>query len=450
MPLEQVAGTDLRYHLIAFDKDGRERNDGGGLQSEKARSELSSERITDVFLFSHGWQSDLPSARNQYSNWIRTMADCTSDVKKISAATGGSFRPILIGVHWPSMPFGDESMGEAGSFAVSAGEKAATEPDAVVEAWIDSYSANIADTPAAREALRVIVSSAIEQAAPDRLPPDVAAACVTLNQESGLKSLGPGAEPGSDREPFDPEAVYANVLEEESVSFGDFALGGLLALPRTLSFWAMKARARHFGETGGHKLLTSLMKTAAKHVRFHLMGHSFGCVVVSSMLGGQGGSGELVRPVDTLILVQGAISHWSYCAEIPFLQGVPGYFHSIVRDERVVGPIITTQSEHDLAVGMWYPLAAGINQELYFGFKLPRYGAVGGFGLCGLDERTHFAKILVDGSDYDFQPRQIYNLESSDVISHKLGIFVGAHSDFHHPEIAHAVWSAVMPPAGSR
>src|SRR5262249_41066287 len=155
---------------------------------------------------------------------------------------------------------------------------------------------------------------------------------------------------------FDPDAVYAAVLEEEPVSFGEFGLGGLLALPRTLSFWVMKARARNFGETGGHELLTSLMATARSDVRFHLMGHSFGCIVLSAILCGESGSGKLPRPIDTLILVQGALSLWSYCAEIPFLPGLPGYFHPIVRDERVSGPIITTQSEHDLAVGRWYPL----------------------------------------------------------------------------------------------
>ena len=123
---------------------------------------------------------------------------------------------------------------------------------------IDAYAKRIADTPAAREALRVIINRAIDDIAPDQLPPEVADACAVLDRESGLGSGGEGSEPGSDRETFDPESVYAAVQEEEGVSFGDFGLGGLLALPRTLSFWKMKARAQRFGEGGGHDLLKAL------------------------------------------------------------------------------------------------------------------------------------------------------------------------------------------------
>ena len=32
--------------------------------------------VTDVFLFSHGWLSDVPAARAQYGLWIGAMAGC--------------------------------------------------------------------------------------------------------------------------------------------------------------------------------------------------------------------------------------------------------------------------------------------------------------------------------------------------------------------------------------
>ena len=36
---------------------------------------------------------------------------------------GGAFRPLLIGLHWPSLPFGDEELsgGGAASFAAAGG-----------------------------------------------------------------------------------------------------------------------------------------------------------------------------------------------------------------------------------------------------------------------------------------------------------------------------------------
>ena len=90
---------------------------------------------------------------------------------------------------------------------------------------VDAYAARLADTPAAREALRTIIDRAIDDAAPDQLPPEVADAYAVLDRESGLGAGGEGAEPGSDREPFDPERVYRAVQEEEAVSFGGFGLG---------------------------------------------------------------------------------------------------------------------------------------------------------------------------------------------------------------------------------
>lgn len=401
---------------------------------------LAEEPVTDVFLFSHGWQGDVPAARWQYDAWIRAMAGCRADIERMNEARGGGFRPLLIGLHWPSLPFGDEELGGGG--AASFGAPAGAAP-VEVETMVDAYAARIADTPAARAALRVIIELAIDDVAPDDLPREVADACAVLDRESGLGSAGEGAEPGADREPFDPERVYSAVQEEEAVSFGGMGFGGLLALPRTLSFWAMKDRARRLGDGGGHALLNDLQRAAgaAREVRMHLMGHSFGCIVASAMLAGPGGRGSLIRPIDSLALVQGALSLWSYCGEIPTVPGRAGYFHKVLAGGRVRGPIVTTQSEYDVAVGRWYPLAAGVAGQVAFGpGGLPRYGAVGAFGLRGLDAIAHDGEIGPADAAYDFEPGRIYNLEGSRIIRESAGFFVGAHSDFARPEVAHALW----------
>lgn len=59
----------------------------------------------------------------------------------------------------------------------------------------------------------------------------------------------------------------------------------VLAPLYVLSFWKMKDRARRIGETGAHLLLLHLQQ-AAPAARFHCMGHSFGCIVVSAMIAG--------------------------------------------------------------------------------------------------------------------------------------------------------------------
>ena len=161
MPIEQVPGTDLSYHLIAFDSEGREREraEEGELASRRALQVLANEPVTDVFLFSHGWQGDVAAARRQYNAWIGAMAGCTSDIERMRQARAGAFHPLLIGLHWPSLPWGDEDLvGPSVSFGPTAAPP--------VDALVDEYAGRIADTPAAREALRTILAAALDDIAP--------------------------------------------------------------------------------------------------------------------------------------------------------------------------------------------------------------------------------------------------------------------------------------------
>jgi hypothetical protein len=436
MPVESVLGTDLHYYLIAFDASGQERAEGPGeYLSRSVADVLAREAITDVFLMSHGWKGDVPAAREQYGRWVGAMARCAEDIAHMRQVRPG-FLPLLVGLHWPSLPYGDESLGTV-SFDVGGGDP--------VEILIEQAAERIADTPAARVALHTIFAAAAEDVAPATLPPEVRAAYQVLNREAALGSGGAAAPPGADREPFDPERSY-QAAQEEAVSFGAFGSTGILMLLQQLSFWKMKDRARRFGETGGFELLTALQRAAGpkRRVRFHLMGHSFGCIVVSATVAGPGGRGTLVRPVDSLALVQGAFSLWSYCAAIPVAAGKVGYFASIVADGKVAGPVVTTQSEFDTAVGRLYPLAAGVARQIsYAPGELPTYGAVGTFGIRGPGCDIVDLEMLPADGTYSFGPGKVFNLESSRYIRQGGGLS-GAHSDIAHPEVAHAVWQAAQ------
>ena len=436
MPIEAVSGTSLKYYLVAFDAAGNERDDDpDGLVSQKILDVLSSEPITDVFLISHGWQGDVPAARRQYNKWITAMAANQADLEQIKQVRPG-FRPLLIGLHWPSLPWGDEEVvGDSVSFD--------TTDVATVEQWVDEYAERLADTSASRQALKTIFTAAMEDMAPATLSPEVREAYEVLNRESSLGSEGEGAAPGSDREPFDPESIF-QAAESADVNFGQISLSGVLAPLRTLSFWKMKDRARQIGETAGFGLLTKMQKATSEQVRFHLMGHSFGCIVVSATINGPKGQGKLVRPVDSVVLVQGALSIWSYCSDIPVAPGRAGYFYPLIADHKVAGPIVTTQSEYDTAVGKMYPIAAGLSQQVVFDpNELPKYAGLGTFGIRGPGLKLVDLKMLPLEGSYKFEPGKIYNLESSDFISDMSdGGLGGAHSDIAKPEVAHAVWSA--------
>jgi hypothetical protein len=45
---------------------------------------------------------------------------------------------------------------------------------------------------------------------------------------------------------------------------------------------------------------------------------------------------------------------------------------------------------------------------------------------------------------YAFEHGKIYNIESSRYIAQMQSLGSGAHNDIAHPEVAHAMWSAVL------
>jgi hypothetical protein len=74
--------------------------------------------------------------------------------------------------------------------------------------------------------------------------------------------------------------------------------------------------------------------------------------------------------------------------------------------------------------------------------ELPKYGALGTFGIQGRSGVVARNLLPADGT-YDFKPDTITNLESSQFIA-KGGGASGAHSDIDGPEVAHAIWQAAL------
>lgn len=444
MPIESVPETSLQYHLINFDASGNERNElDGSRLSQTVLNLLAQESFTDVFIFSHGWQGDIPVARAQYNRWIKAMAANTADIAKLKQIRPG-FKPLLIGLHWPSLPWGDEKI-PTGS------------QEEATEAMVSHYAEQIVDSAAARTALKTIFTEALGDMEPDELSEATIAAYEVLNREAALTDEGDTAAVEDDREPYDPESIYeASEIETEIIGEGQdygifdsgrFILSRVFSPLRVLSYWRMKARARQIGEGAGFELLTKLQEATSDDVRFHLMGHSFGCIVVSATLVGPKAKGGLPRPVNSLSLIQGALSLWAYCADIPKERGKAGYFYPLIAKGMVKGPIVTTISEHDTAVSILYPLASGVAMSsLDLPPDLPKYGGIGTFGIQGDGLVLNNMMMLPCDQDYSFAAGKIYNLQSSEYISKippdaGLG---GAHNSIDEPEVAHAIWTAAI------
>jgi len=229
-----------------------------------------------------------------------------------------------------------------------------------------------------------------------------------------------------------------------------------------LSFWYMKNRARLVGKRGAAMLLRKLQDAAppGRKVSFTLMGHSLGALVVSEMLlNSRDGDGE-VKPVDSLILIQGAVPLWAYCSRIPEPRRTyknlekdpgPGYYWPIVRDGMVQGPIVVVYSEHDKVLRSWFGLAnndrgqqpkesrdrppygKGPNVKTT---KYPTFGAVGGFGARGPIPRRHDMLLLEADKPYNFRRGHFYNLDGSR--------FIKSHMGFAIPEVAHIIYQVAL------
>jgi len=431
MGFERIPGTDIEYGLISFDADGKERPEGATLMSQQLVEKAKRDAVTNVFFFCHGWRGDLPAARDQYNRWIGAFDGAPE--RQRASTVFPNFSPLYIGLHWPSEPWGDE---ELSGDAFGAPEVAVS-PDALLR----SYLERLGDRPEIRRPLEIIINEARTNIAPEELSPQVRQAYLDLNQALGLGSAGVAGPPDADREAFDPEASF-EAANEAGASFGGLNLGSLLDPLRSLSYWTMKKRGRSVGEGGMHSFLKDLQN--ASSTRVHLMGHSFGTIVVSGMLGGPNAKGPLPRPVDSVALVQGAVSLWCYASAIPFGGGT-GYFNPVLGDHKVSGPMIVTRSKYDSAVGVFYPLASQVKGSASFDpVSLPKFGAIGAFGIQGIADgvRNDLKMLAADGS-YALEKGKIYNLESSQFIAKKEGPS-GAHSDIAGPEVAHAIWAAAL------
>ncbi|MGC9526750.1 MAG: hypothetical protein ACP5D7_14545 [Limnospira sp.] len=281
--------------------------------------------------------SDIERAQVQYGKWLKAIAGrMEADWSKLEAARDGQFRPLFVGLVWPSLVGGDydwegELSDTSRSPALGSDGSADSDEQQAIEKII--WQAN-------RYSEQLNNVSRLKSEFPKSLPQEMRKLDRELNLLYGLKYEGVVAKPGDDREGFDYKTSYINrrkQLIKDGRTHEDSVWDALLEPLRVLSFWKMKKRACTVGESGGFQLLQQLQQ-AAPPARFHLMGHSFGCIVVSAMLTGHNGGGHLSRPVDSLVLLQGALSCYSYCGEIAFTRPkMPGYFYPIVKDSREGG-----------------------------------------------------------------------------------------------------------------
>ena len=436
MPYRRIPGKASGYFLIATDERGAEitPDPDSPLRplSEKMIEAVADEQITDVFVWSHGWKGDVKEAFDQYDRWIGAFSASTSD-RAAMLSRRPAFKELHVGFHWPSLAWGDEALVSGTSFA-----PALASPVDAVDALEDFHAKELGDSPAVRAALRKLFNEVRTHAAENTLTDIARQAYLELDDALGLGDSGLPGDGGTDRMKFDPDQAVDG--QDDTAFAGGTLAGKLLAPLRQLTFWTMKKRAKTVGEQGLHPLLAR-MQAAFPSLRLHLMGHSFGCIVMSSAIGGPKAGGTLPRSIDSCVLVQGATSVWAFGPSNPYQSNVPGYFSKIITGKKIAGPLVATLSKYDYALGRFYPWAAGVANQIAFG--VPQFGALGTYGISGIPEAVSLP-MKPESEAYRLVPGGLYNVDGSRYICNIDGVS-GAHSDIGGPEVAHLIWQAAMP-----
>jgi hypothetical protein len=436
---------------IQFDEDG----DVNADQERQLHEELDRLGATDLLVFSHGWNNTPTIATRLYEAFF-------TRVKTLFELHGRSGRTVAyLGVYWPSIRWSDEPIpdfqpgdvvdlgagtgGAAGGVGPPQVFEPPPPPDTQLAAMIreafpadlrrdvDDLLTLITDRPPDKDELkraRDLVARIASAAGPD----------------------GDGEQ--ADRPPFaaepDPQAQlfadFTAALEELNVEtagaggaagIGD-AFGrlwhGAQEVLRGLTYWQMKNRAGVVGEKGLGPLVGRL-RTRHSDLSIDLIGHSFGARVVSYALKGAPDDAPSVRSVT---LLQGAFSHFSYAATLPFDANRSGTLNG--QQDKASGPVTACYSRFDSAVGVMYPLASLLKGEDAAGADEPLY-RWGGIGHDGHQKGVPELRLQQPGSHYDFTGTKLVNIDAQQVVREGRPPS-GAHSDIIHDELAWVVLDA--------
>ena len=454
--MTEIAG--LPFWQLTFDAQG----DMDDSAAQTVVADIKQQAVTDLVVFSHGWNNSQATARRLYSAWFTTLAGQLDQ-----ARTDRPVKVGVVGVFWPSQRWSDEPIpdfeGQAAQPAAGGAAAAAPVRPAVVAGppAIDPTTVKELSKlfPAgAAHLARMAELLAGEPTAPAmsefkvELDAFAKATAVEDDDGEGAAEADPAGTPRMlEDEPADLFARYATQLRASGVTFDDGGGGeagladkaksawhGAKEALRQLTYFQMKNRAGVVGRNGLGPFLGRLA-AADTGIAVHLVGHSFGARVVSySLVGLPAGKPS---PVRSLTLLEGAFSHFAFADSLPFAPSRKGGLAGQLA--RINGPLTVCFSTHDDAVGRFYPLAsiAARDDSAAAQDRFYRWGGMGHDGAQAVSARRDTLQPAGPGAVYQFRDQQALNIDCSDVVRAG-GPPSGAHSDIVHPELTWVVLKA--------
>ncbi|WP_454790686.1 serine-threonine protein kinase [Mycolicibacterium lutetiense] len=429
-----------RIWRLVFDAEG----DPDPAVLADLKSRIGAAGLTDLVIFSHGWNNDEAAATSLYERWFGLLAPQLDPARTVG----------FVGLRWPSQLWRDEPIPDFSGPAAHDGGGAAALGDEVEAvpagpATIDPAQLDELKElfPDGKEQLDTIAGLLAAPPSSDRLPELLdALRAFSAATQTGFNDgevAAPGAGPGMLDEHQDPQQLFTTFADELSsagVQFDEGGGGGAAGLGdiagrlwhgakealRQLSYWKMKNRAGVVGRRGLGPVIDALHADFPA-LRIHLVGHSFGARVVSYAIAGM--SEVQPSPVKAVTLLQGAYSRFTFTERLPFRKGA-GELAGLLN--RIDGPLTVCFSSHDRALGTFYPLASAAAGEDAAGAEDPlfRWRAMGSHGAY----QSQTQSLGPVNTTYPFQPGQVLNLNSSEVVVEDKSPS-GAHSDIFHEEL---------------
>lgn len=394
-------GVTMPTWLIRFDKNGQ-------CTSPETRAalldRLGTAAYSDIVFFSHGWNNDFDDATRLYASFLHSWESLTAAHPPTRPA-----QPLFVGVLWPSIWLSFDS-----GPAIAGGAGGTARPDAATDALIEALAAAGATAEPLRRARELLARPSLGQADAAELAALVAPAFGAAHDDEGsgadrdttardllfmLASMqqaaaGAAAPVAVDDWGESPEQVAAG-NEPPAPGQAIQSAGWLSALDprqalRLFSVYRMKDRAGTVGTQGVAPLLRDVMHaSAAQATPLHAVGHSYGCKVMLSAICAPP---PPPRPVQSLLLLQPALSHLAFADEVPGT-GRPGGYRLALDPARVRAPIYSTYSRKDMPLHTTFHLAlrresdlgeaqiaAGEEPSTSAGRPPSRFAALGGYG----------------------------------------------------------------------
>ncbi|HEY0606385.1 MAG TPA: hypothetical protein VGD58_25905 [Herpetosiphonaceae bacterium] len=437
--MQQVAG--FPYFEVQFNKDG-------AIVSQSEVTQIvdfaGQGTISDLLVIAHGWNNDMDDARGFYKHFFSFVRQ-QLDQATLPGLAGRSF--AILGVLWPSKKFAEKDLtpGGAASTAGAISNKLIQDQLANLKGTFDAPKADtilsdaqalvpkLESSPAARAEfaalLRQLMPSSPAQEG------EVPQQFFKLSDKTLMERLAkPPRIDGAAHTVGGGAALGAAGHAAGNTGFGEMLTGvkaAALNLLNFVTYYQMKDRAGVVGQQGLYQVLRKL-REKRPDLKLHLMGHSFGCRLLSAAVNGP--DNQPAIQVSSMTMLQAAFSHNGFAERFDGKHN--GFFRRVVAEHRVKGPILISHTPNDTAVGMAYPIASRLvgQNASGLGDKNDPFGGMGRNGAQKTPEAID-GTLLDAGGAYSFQAGKVYNLSADE--------WIKGHSDISSKQVAYAMLAGV-------